>query len=454
VKSHNVRFWEIRPRKTAKGESWTVRWTVAGREKSVTLVHKAQAERHRARLMQAADRGEAFDTESGLPDSMAREASSVTWYQHACTFTDVRWPKLAAKGRISLVEGLMAVTPVLVATQRGAPNADVLRHGLRRWALNPPRRDTAKPADVEAALAWLAKASLPLTALDEPAVLARALDACSRQLNGSAASPEYYRRRRRVLYAALKHAVRHGVLSANPLDAPDSADWKAPVAGHTVDRRRVPSPGQMRELLAAIGTVGRTQGPRLVALYGCMYYAMLRPSEAVSLRHDDCHLPADGWGVIEFSETHSAAGRDWTDEGAVHEARAPKGGPKNAVRRVPIPPELVALLREHIDIHGTAPDGRLFQTYRGGIYQPSTLWRVLQAARPMALTPAQAASPLARKPYDFRHAGVSWRLNSGVPGPKVAEWAGHSVEILYRVYAHCLDDEDERWYERMERALG
>ena len=122
MKSHNVRFWEIRPRKTAKGASWTVRWTVEGREKSVTLARKAQAERHRSRLMQAADRGEAFDLETGLPDSMAREASSVTWYEHACAFADARWPKVAAKGRISLVEGLMAVTPVLVTSQRGAPD--------------------------------------------------------------------------------------------------------------------------------------------------------------------------------------------------------------------------------------------------------------------------------------------------------------------------------------------
>jgi integrase len=67
----------------------------------------------------------------------------------------------------------------------------------------------------------------------------------------------------------------------------------------------------MRELLTAIGKVGRTHGPRLAALYGCMYYAMLRPSEAVSLRRDDCRLPATGWGLIEFSETRSAAGRDW-----------------------------------------------------------------------------------------------------------------------------------------------
>jgi hypothetical protein len=94
----------------------------------------------------------------------------------------------------------------------------------------------------------------------------------------------------------------------------------------------------------------------------------------------------------------------------VHEPRAPKGGPKNAVRRVPIPPELVALLSEHIAAYGAGPDGRLFRTFRGGIYQPSTLWRVLQGARLLAFDPAQAASPLARKPYDFRHAGVSWRL--------------------------------------------
>ena len=36
------------------------------------------------------------------------------------------------------------------------------------------------------------------------------------------------------------------------------------------------------------------------------------------------------------------------------------------------------MLREHVQEHGTAPDGRLFRSYRGGIYQPSTLWQVLQ----------------------------------------------------------------------------
>jgi integrase len=454
MKSHNVRFWEIRPRKTAKGESWTVRWTVAGREKSVTLARKAQAQRYRSRLMQAADRGEPFDVATGLPDSMAREASSVTWYEHACAFADARWPKVAAKGRISLVEGLMAVTPVLVASKRGAPDAEVLRQAMRRWAFNPPRRDIPMPAEIEAALRWLARSSVPVSALQEASTVSRALEACGRKLDGSAAAPDYYRRRRRIFYAALKYAVRERQLSANPLDGADDPEWKAPEVSDSVDRRRVASPAQMEKLIAAIGTLGLTQGARLRALYGCMYYGMLRPSEAASLVLDECKLPEQGWGLLEFSEISSAAGRDWTDDGEVHQASKPKGGPRNAIRRVPIPPVLVRMLREHVQEHGTAPDGRLFRTYKGGIYLPSTLWTVLQKARKLAFTEAQAASLLAHKPYDFRHAGVSWRLNAGTPAPLVAEWAGHTVEVLLRIYAHCIDGDDDRWFGPMEDALG
>jgi integrase len=310
------------------------------------------------------------------------------------------------------------------------------------------------PPDIEAALRWLARSSVPMSALQEARLVGNALDACGRKLDGTAAAPEYYRRRRRTFYGALKYAVREKHLSANPLDGAEDPDWKAPEVADAVDRRRVANPAQMQQLLATIRSTGQTQGPRLVALYGCMYYGMLRPSEAVSLMLDECKLPDQSWGLLEFSEIRSAAGREWTDDGEVHEARSPKGGPRNAIRRVPIPPVLVQMIREHVDEFGTAPDGRLFRTYRGSIYLPSTLWQVLQKARPRAFTEAQAASPLARKPYDFRHAGVSWRLNAGTPATLVAEWAGHTVEVLYRIYAHCLDGDDERWFERMEQALG
>jgi hypothetical protein len=45
-------------------------------------------------------------------------------------------------------------------------------------------------------------------------------------------------------------------------------------------------------------------------------------------------------------------------------------------------------------------------------------------------------------------------LNGGVPAPQVAEWAGHSVEVLLRVYAKCLDGQDAVARRRVEQALG
>ena len=180
---------------------------------------------------------------------------------------------------------------MLVTSQRGVPDAEVLREAMRRWALNPPRRSSPMPAEIEKALRWLDRSSLPVSALHEAGTVSQALDACGRKLDGSIAAPEYYRRRRRILYAALKYAVRAGHLSANPLDGTKEPEWKAPEVSSAVDRRRVASPAQMEELLAAMETVGRTQGPRLKVLFGCMYYGLLRPSEAASLLLDKCKLP-------------------------------------------------------------------------------------------------------------------------------------------------------------------
>jgi len=78
---------------------------------------------------------------------------------------------------------------------------------------------------------------------------------------------------------------------------------------------------------------------------------------------------------------------------------------------------------------------------------------VWQAARPLAFAPAQVASPLAHRPYDLRHAAVSLWLNSGVPAPDVAERAGHGVDVLLRVYAKCLDGQQEAANKRIAEAL-
>ncbi|MGX7676605.1 hypothetical protein [Plantactinospora sp. DSM 117369] len=51
-------------------------------------------------------------------------------------------------------------------------------------------------------------------------------------------------------------------------------------------------------------------------------------------------------------------------------------------------------------------------------------------------------------------AGASLWLNAGLPAPEVADRAGHSVDVLLKVYAKCLDGDRSRMNERIEAALS
>ena len=57
-------------------------------------------------------------------------------------------------------------------------------------------------------------------------------------------------------------------------------------------------------------------------------------------------------------------------------------------------------------------------------------------------------------PYDLRHAFVSTMLNAGISPAQVAEWAGQSPEVMWRIYAGCLDGGQEQLRRRIEAAYG
>jgi len=77
-----------------------------------------------------------------------------------------------------------------------------------------------------------------------------------------------------------------------------------------------------------------------------------------------------------------------------------------------------------------------------------------RAAREAALTALQQRSPLGKRPYDLRHAAVSTWLNAGVPALQFADWAGHSVHVLLKVNAKCIDGQEDAARRRIEAALG
>ena len=60
---------------------------------------------------------------------------------------------------------------------------------------------------------------------------------------------------------------------------------------------------------------------------------------------------------------------------------------------------------------------------------------------------------MARRLYDLRRACVSTWLNAGVLAPQVAAWAGHSVDVLLRIYARCVDGQEAIARKRISAAL-
>jgi integrase len=480
MNSYDVRIWEIGERKL-RGKKWyRVRWTIDGAPKPFEELFKtkALANSFRSELIKAANDGQPFDTEAGRPVSEARLKNTTTWYAHARAYIEKKWPRLAAKSRRSTVEALTAVTAVLVKdAARGRPSIAILREALYLYGLNSRRwADTPAPDQV-AALAWLEHASVPLIELDSPAIVRRVLDSLCIRQDGKPAAATTVQRKRAVFYNALGYAVELGHLDANPIDR---VQWTAPEVAQAIDRRVVANPTQVATLLDGVRSLGK-RADRVTAFFGCLYYAGTRPSEAADLRLDDCDLPSTcatcdaelpnvlnvkpssgcehekveyRWGRITLAETDPRAGSHWTDDGRPNERRGLKHRARKETRPVPIPPRLVALLHLHIKEYDTAPDGRLFRGLHGGPLSESVYDRWWKLARERVLTPAQVASPLARRPYDLRHAAASLWLNAGVPATEVARRLGHSVAVLLRVYANCLDGGDEGVNERIGGALG
>jgi integrase len=477
MKSYQVNIWDTRVR-TLRGKTrYRVRWTVRGSSKPFEELFrtKALADTFRSRLVTAARDGEAFDTITGRPISEVRARNTTTWYAHARAYVAMKWPRLAAKSRRSTTEALTTITVVLLRpSTRGRPDDMTLRRALYFHGLNP--RPQTPPREYAAALEWLDQASLPVVELDSPALVRRTLDALCMRLDGKPAAATTVQRKRAVLYNALGYAVELGLLDSNPIDR---VQWTAPEVAPAIDRRTVANPNQVTELLKAVRDLG-DRADRHTAFFGCLYYAGTRPAEAADLRWHDCHLPArcldcnapldlldlapdptcahqqtePGWGRITLAGTAPRAGSHWTDDGRPNERRGLKHRARTDTRPVPIPPQLVTLLYEHITRHGTATDGRLFRGLHGGPLSESVYDRWWKFARSRVLTPAQLTSPLARRPYDLRHAAASLWLNAGVPATEVARRLGHSVAVLLRVYVNCIDQGDDGHNERIGGALG
>lgn len=447
----DVPVWGVSKRTWASGAvTYRVRWIVAGHTWHDSFKTRALADSFRSELLSLARKGEPFDAATGQPLSRLRlePADQQSWYAHACAYVDMKWPQ--RRGR-------------------------VVRASRSRWRRSPRRCSRRSGAGLRRrACGRSCTAGRPTLGVVRRARRRRVCcvrSAGSRRARGR--SPTWLTRRccAGVGRAGVAHGrqarvgidgeqkagdllqrlgVRGGARA--PVRQPDCVDQVAGTEGHrALNPRVVINHGQARALLAAVRQLG--SGPRLVAFFGVMYYSALRPGEAVELRKEALSIPERGRGELYLSTSAPSTGRSWSDSRARRDPRQLKHRGAEEVRIVPCPPELTVLLREHLDEYGTSPDGRLFRGARGGPLSESLYGRLRGEARVKALRAAEVASPLARRPYDLRHAAVSTWLNSGVPAPQVAAWAGHSVNVLLRVYAKCIAGQEGAARRRIEEAL-
>ncbi len=108
--TYDVRIWKIEVRED-RPAPYRVRWVVGGQRFGESFVTEPLADARRSQLVAASRKGERFDLETGLPQSLLRKITDVSFLSHAQEFTAYAWTDAAAKSRVSIIETSAAWYP-------------------------------------------------------------------------------------------------------------------------------------------------------------------------------------------------------------------------------------------------------------------------------------------------------------------------------------------------------
>jgi integrase len=425
----DVAVWSIQHRSGDRHKKpHIVRWKLNGRFFARSYRTKGEAERFRTALLVAVQHGEPFDAATGEPMSWQPAPDEIQVHQWARRWLAEQWPEWAPRTRVSAVEAIARLVPLLVAPMAPPPPATLRAHLASSLAPDGPRVD-------DAAGRWLEQWSLQLGQLTRPMLAGIDVDGgLGVSVVGKPLAPSTSARYRKVSKACIQRAVDVGIIPADPWPpAPRGrSKRKATRVKKAVAVRNLPDPPAMARILDAI--VSHQPGSRKYRVMTAVaYYAGLRPSEVVMLRAHALELPKRGWGRLHVTEADVSF-----DE---------PGEPKTGPRTVPIPPELVGLLRAWIDDSGFSGDDLLFRTRTGAPPTRSNWARTLHRAQ------RECGCPELRV-YDCRHAAATTWLRAGVPLGEVAKRMGHSVETLVSTYAGVLEGDEALGNKRISAALA
>jgi integrase len=297
----------------------------------------------------------------------------------------------------------------------------------------------------------------PLSRVDEMSVQKWVTDLASRR------SPAVVSKCLQLTSGVLRSAVRNRLIAVNPCDG-----VKVPAARKQDSADLIISRSELRDvLLPAVPDRHR-------ALVATAAGAGLRWGEAVGLCRDAVDLERARLSVVRTVIE-------------VNGNTSMKPFPKSSAgrRTIPLPPWVVAMLREHLDTYPTGAAGLIFANEVGGalrrglfrsrIWRPALVragmlgtvsaegdkfaatWTDHDGASNHALfaTRAAAVKHVAKHQagglrfHDLRHSYATWLVDDGVPPTMVMRVMGHEkVTTTLELYARRTDDAD-----RILRAL-
>jgi hypothetical protein len=236
VISYDARVYKTEVYRGSRVTTYKVRWKVGGRLRKEAFRTAAQADSFRSALLTAARKGEAFSLATGQPTAWERTKAETTWYEFACQYVDMKWKLAAAKYRKDIARALTTATPALLDAGRGRPDDPAIRRALLRYGFNTKQR-ADPPGDVAEALAWIARHSLPVSAL-AAAAIALTWPVVQRRARQRAADHH--------VPASVDQGAADGTHRLRASLAPGPTPLRPParLPVHLPERRRLPHPGR------------------------------------------------------------------------------------------------------------------------------------------------------------------------------------------------------------------
>lgn len=398
---------------------WLVVIRVHGQRRSRSFPSRAAAVKHQTKLNQAVMQGEEFDPATGEPESWNQAPTLLPRVPEiALTIVADKWPDLRATSRRSMVEGLAHVIAATagrdrrrvysVACRALVPNADLSVRDMNLWRSVTTTSPVAATLNYETVRADLAV-----------------------NLDGTMAVATTRTKRNQALGQVIAKATGHY----------PTAETNRTTRTSTTHKVSPAVVGTKLEVLSIINLIP-FEGVRRALLL--MFYAGLRPSEAIALRWEYVSETD-----ITVAENTPVAGARYTDSEERADVQPPKWRTDGASRRVPIVGPLRVLLDQWRREDGFT--GVVCRNSDGNRMVTNNLsngWRPVRAQ-------VGANWPRSRlsTPYTLRHTHASIALNAGVPVPELAARLGHSPQELLRTYAAVITLHEQRWTEVMSQVF-